>query len=404
MRRLWTVQEGRLAKKVWFQFSDKALDVKRVYDELDRSCVPSRVERWLQKAIYLQLWVQIWYRGQRMEHISVTATAITLIRSTLASRSVSVATDEALCLFTLMAKDLTQVTSVPPTQRMEVFWRSFQKVPIGFLFSRAVEKMAQKGLHWAPSSFLGLQSDKEWSGLVELSFPMEKDPHAYPTDSGLLVSLPGFTLHPALIGRMKAFIFPVKSVVVQDEEGVWYRVLVEEPWRHGSETLHTSHKLAVILAHELRDKGTEVPYASQPDNVFSLDDSSDGVLVSIVRTVGEVKYVTAHSHVSVYRWGPGYQTYFSSASRCAEDVNLSYEILVNESETSLRDRYRATVENYLSDTRILDISVERARYFGQNTNRESIVDDLLDETLYIVSLGDCRRVQKVDASQQWCVD
>lgn len=31
MRRLWTLQEGRLAKRLWFQFADKAVDVMRVF-------------------------------------------------------------------------------------------------------------------------------------------------------------------------------------------------------------------------------------------------------------------------------------------------------------------------------------------------------------------------------------
>ncbi|KAL8800080.1 MAG: hypothetical protein Q9182_005421 [Xanthomendoza sp. 2 TL-2023] len=405
MRRLWTLQEGRLAEKVWFQFSDKAVDVKRVFDELDLSRVPSRIDVWLQKAIYSQLWLQIWYRGQGIKNTSVTASAINSTRLALASRSVSVTTDEALCLFTLMAMDLTQITSVPPPQRMEVFWRSFQKVPLGFLFSRAVEKMAQDSLHWAPSSFLGLQSEKEWGGPNELSSPREEDPHAFPTDSGLLVALPGFTLHPDLIGRMKAFDFTWNfEVFVQDEEGVWYAVRVEEPWRHGSDALQTSQKLAVILAHALRDNGTKVIYAGQTGNLFSFEDFSAGVLVSIVRIVGDVIHVRAHSHVVVNRFGQGLQAYLSTASRCAEDVNLSYDILVNESHTTSRDRYRATVENYLADSRILKTLVERARYFGESTDRESIIDDLLDITVVTARFGDCRKALKVDACQQWCVD
>ncbi|KAL8687485.1 MAG: hypothetical protein Q9224_005137, partial [Gallowayella concinna] len=298
MRRLWTLQEGRLAEKVWFQFADKAVDVKRVFDGLDLSRVPSKVDVWLQIAIYTQLWVHIWYRGQGIKNMGVTASAIHSTRLALASRSVSVATDEALCLFTLMAMDLTQITSVPPTERMEVFWRSFQKVPIGFLFSRVMEKMAQAGLHWAPSSFLGLQSEKEWGGPNELSSPRDEEPHAYPTSSGLQIALPGFTLHPELIGRMKAFDFTWKfELFVQDEEDVWYAVRVEEPWRHGSDVFEESQELAVVLARELRDEGTKVMHAGQKAKLFSFEDFTAGVLVSIVRTAGKVNYVTAHSHV-----------------------------------------------------------------------------------------------------------
>ncbi|KAL8675632.1 MAG: hypothetical protein Q9224_007454 [Gallowayella concinna] len=204
---------------------------------------------------------------------------------------------------------------------------------------------------------------------------------------------------------MKAFDFTWKfELFVQDEEDVWYAVRVEEPWRHGSDVFDTSQELAVVLARELRDEGTKFMHAGQKANLFSFEDFTAGVLVSIVRTAGKVNHVTAHSHVVVNRFGQGLQSYLSSASGCAEDVNLSYDILVNESHTASRDRCRDTVENYIRDPRILETLVGRARYFGENSDREAIVDDLLDITVVTARFGECRRARRVDRDQQWCVD
>ncbi|KAI4231292.1 MAG: hypothetical protein L6R40_007777 [Gallowayella cf. fulva] len=404
MRRLWTLQEGRLAARVWFQFSDKAVDVKSVFDDLDLRHVPSRVELWLQKAIYAQLWVQIWYRGKGIRQTGAVASAIHSTRLALGSRSVSVATDEALCLSTLMDMDITRITSVSPTERMEVFWRTFRKVPLGFLFSRVSKKMPQTGLHWAPLSFLGLYSEKEWGGPNELSTPGEDDPHAIPTGSGLLVALPGFILHPDLISRMKVFDFTWNfPLLVQDEEGRWYSIRVEKPWRDSSDALEPFGELAVIVAQDLQE-GAHSRLTLQAPNKFAFEDFSPGVLVSIVQKFDNLVYVTAHRHVVVTFLGPGVQTYLSTASRCAEDVNVSQPVLVKEHHTISKDRYRVTAENYVRDPKLMETLVGRARYFSENTDRESVIDDLLDTTVVAARFGDRCRAQKVAENQQWCVD
>ncbi|KAL8718428.1 MAG: hypothetical protein Q9181_008201 [Wetmoreana brouardii] len=405
MRRLWTLQEGRLAKRVWFQFADQAVDVKSAFERLDRTRVPSRVEYWIQASLYVQLWVQIWNRANNITSTGAAAGLIASNRLALSSRSVSVPTDEGLCLFTLMNMDMTQITAVQPTRRMEVVWRTFNKVPISFLFSKAPNKMHQQGLHWAPSSFLGLQSEKEWSGPQELQTPRDDEPHANATPSGLRVALPGFKFHSDLVRRMRDFDFTWNvSLNFQDQDGMWYTMRVEEPWRQGSDITGTLDQLAVVLARPIRDESLGSKLFRQRSEIFSFQDFSVGVLVSLIKTDDNVEYVKAHNHVAVELLGEGYQKYLSTASAFAQEVNVQHSILRNESHNKLKELYTMGAKRLLDDVQTLDLLAAQAHNYGMDDSYESLLDDFLDITVVTARFGDrCRAVKMAD-DQQWCVD
>ncbi|KAL8714496.1 MAG: hypothetical protein Q9225_006554 [Loekoesia sp. 1 TL-2023] len=405
MRRLWTLQEGRLAKNVWFQFADEAIDVKSIFSKLDRRRIPSKFDRWIDAALYIRLWIHIWYRGDEVPHTSTVAHSISLTSHALASRSVSIPTDEALCLFTLMNKDLTQITAIPPARRMEVFWRTFGKVPKGLLFSKAPNKMSEEGLHWAPSSFMGFQSEKEWLGPQEINSPREDDPHAIPVGAGLQVALPGFILHRDLIGRMKQFDFTWNvDLIVQDGDGTWYAIRLEEPWRQGSDVSDASQQLAVVLAHELQMAGLSFNLSYQSSEMFSFQDHSVGILVAINRIKDDIMYVTAHNHVTVELLGEGTQRYLSTANACSHNVDLQHSILSSESHTASKERYKTAAQQLLEDKDTMDLLAGQARHLGGSDGYGDLLDDLLDMTVVAARFGDRSKVLKIAASQQWCVD
>ena len=406
MRRLWTLQEGRLAKRIWFQFADTAVNVKDVFDNVDYTRVPSRVDFWLQTAIYVQLWMQIWYRADVVKNTSAVAGLISSTRLALSSRSVSVLTDEGLCLFCLMGMDISQITSVAPEDRMEVFWHQFDKVPIGFLFSKAPQKMAPKALHWAPSSFLGPQSEKEWLGPQDLSSPAANDPHATPTTSGLLVSLPGLKLHPDLIGRMREFDFTWNvDLIVQDESNRWFAVRFESAWAQDPISCATGQQqLAIILANNIPGHGAELKLIGQSSSIFSSQDVSRGLIVSIIESKRSITYVRGHNHVVVEYLGEGLQRYLSFAKSCAEDLDISQSTLVSETHEKLKSRYNASAQIILNNKDFRDLSEGNARHFSSKTDYDSILDDFLDTVVVTARFGDRCRVQQVASDQQWCVD
>lgn len=391
MRRLWTLQEGRLAKKVWFQFADTAIDVHSIHDviypNLDYSRVPSKIEDWMNKELYVLLRV-VWNNYQ---------TTIRHAYLALRSRSVSVPTDEALCLFNFMDKDLTQVTTVSPVQRMVVFWRSFERVSRSFVFSQASSKMSQKGLHWAPSSLLGFQS--RWMGVPH-------EPYAIPTDIGLQVALPGFVFHQGIVKRMNEFGYKEGSSVFPDEDGAWYGMTIDKPWRQESGFSGTSHQLAVVLAHELRSAkpGSLSLGWERKSSSFPSPDYSDGVLVSVVRTEGEITYVTAHNHVKVQILGEGFRNYLSFASSLAKEVNTPHSTLSSESHVASKQRYKAAAERLLEDKANRDFLTGFARDREEQEDYEHLLDDMMDQAVLIARIGECVMAQKVPESRQWCID
>lgn len=406
MRRLWTLQEGRLAKRVWFQFADKAVDVQSIFAAIDHRRVPSRIERWIDIALYTKLWIHIWYRGDHIKNTSAVTGMLSTTSLALSSRSVSVPTDEALCLVTLMGKDPRQVTAATPTHRMEVFWRTFDKVPKAFLFSKAPHKMSAKGLHWAPSSFMNFQSEKEWMGPRELISRGEADVHAKSTNRGLLLALPGFALHQNLIQRMKEFDFSWKfNLVLEDPAGKWYALRLEEPWRQDSDISTTSQPLAVLLAHELRGVNADNRYSyRRSDEIFVVQDKSVGVLVSIIESEDDIIYTNAHNLVRMELLGEGLQTYFSSVKVCAQAIDIPDLILLKESHENLKTRYKIPAEKLLRDTDTWHSLAIKARHFGQEESYESVLDNFLDATVVAALFAHCTQAQKMTDSQLWCVD
>ncbi|KAL8999379.1 MAG: hypothetical protein Q9169_001805 [Polycauliona sp. 2 TL-2023] len=397
MRRLWTLQEGRLAENVWFQFNDGAVNVKEVFTNLNQRRVPSSVDRWLGTSIGVELCLQIWYRGGRVENSSSVALSLSLTSHSLRTRSVSVPTDEALCLLNIMDMDLRRVTTVAPTERMEVFWRTFEKVPKSFLFSKASEKMSAKGIHWAPSSFMGVQSEKEWLGPQELSSPDKEDPHAQVTSAGLQLALPGFLLHEDLVGRMKQHDFTWKfPLMMQDAEGVWYSMRVDEPWRQGSENFDGTQQLAVILAHELKRHGS-------PES-FSFQDFAVGVLTSIDKSDNTAIYVTGHFHVAVELLGEGLQKYFATARMCAQEVGSKQSVLLSEPLDALKEIHKPAARQLLQDQTTMDVMIGQARHMGEPEDYEHLLNDFLNTTVVAAQFGKCADVHKAAETQQWCVD
>ena len=405
MRRLWTLQEGRLAKKVWFQFADTAVNVREVFDNVDHSRVPTRVDFWLQAEIYVQLWMQIWWNSSVVRNTSKVAGTISSTRLALSSRSVSVSTDEVLCLFCLMDMDMTKITSVPLADRMQVFWRQFEKVPTGFLFSRAPDKMADRGLHWAPTSFLGPQSEKEWLGPQEHSSPGHDDPHGIVTDSGLSLALPGLKLHPNLVQRMQEFQLTWKfDLIVQDEDDRWFAVRIESTWAQIPIGSAKQRQLAIILAHPVPEEGAGIRQIGRSSGTFSGGDTSLGVIVSIVRSEGEVLFVEAYNHVVVEHLSEGLQRYFSSAKACAKEVHTPHLTLVGESHEMLKERFKKSAERLMRNEEYRNLLAEKARHFGAEDTYEMLLEDFLDTIVVNARFGDYCRVQQVPPGQQWCVD
>ncbi|KAI7482044.1 hypothetical protein KC351_g6005 [Hortaea werneckii] len=151
------------------------------------------------------------------------------------NRSVSVPSDEALCLCTCLAIDQTIVVQASNDERLAAFWSAMRHagrtVPNSLLFFNG-PRHAQEGLRWAPISFLG--STSSWSGLRKAKFT---DEVAHISPKGLLVYLPAIEISISQVlsiaeERAWAKIMPDLVNVFFAREtvsGEWFMLMVNRP-------------------------------------------------------------------------------------------------------------------------------------------------------------------------------
>ncbi|KAI4264663.1 MAG: hypothetical protein L6R42_000242 [Xanthoria sp. 1 TBL-2021] len=405
MRRLWTLQEGRLARRVWFQFADKAVDVRSVYEAHERRSLLSTADLLMGIDMYKKIRITLW--PQVAVQSSKVALALAQTYFSLQSRSVSVPTDEALCLFTLLDLDITEVTAVPPQERMNVFWRTFNKVPSSLVFSRAPKKLLKPGLHWAPSSFMQCETEKDWLGPWKLCYPKEDNPHAVPTNEGLLVALPGLLFRANIGERMRRISFTRGGTFnVQDENGSWFGVLLEGCWNQGSPPSGTPQGLAIILANPQVVCGYK-EHSHVSSDIFAAPFRLRGVLVSRKRTEEGIIHVTALNHVSVGLCSEGVQKLSSRIRARLREANIPYDTylaLQIDYPSRARERCRIVAQRLLLDQDFLELQAAFARYIGKSDKFEDLLELLMEMITDHAFWSDGSDVQGLPASQQWCVD
>jgi hypothetical protein len=150
MGRLWTLQEGRLASELYFQFKDKAVGATELVDahpneehedlaSLSRCFAHTGKEN------------RVYFEKQD----SVIKKFLNLIED-LSPRSVTFASDEPICIATLLGLKLEDFHPYPT---MVDIYRSMEAIPPEVLFLTA-PKINLPGFRWAPTTFLEL--DRRW--------------------------------------------------------------------------------------------------------------------------------------------------------------------------------------------------------------------------------------------------
>lgn len=142
--RLWTLQEGALAKALYFQFADKQYSLEEGLDSLNKSD---------NLAVQLSLKASINQRvldfrrfrdsGNTIEQKIAALTRVCGFRST------SVASDEAICLGALLDLDVMQIVQTRGEDRMVKLWSLLTRVPSTLLFHE-YPRLKTKGYRWAP--------------------------------------------------------------------------------------------------------------------------------------------------------------------------------------------------------------------------------------------------------------
>jgi len=299
--RLWTLQEGRLARRVWFQFKDRAVELKALWEETLPTLHPRNkgLHYWDLFITVIASWSATdLFGGTKNKHGSGPPGNLAIfLRQALCFRSVSVPADEALCLFCLADLEMEKITSVQTSapMRMKTFWSQMQTVPSGFLFSQCPQKLDEPGFRWAPSSFMGALPHNHWAGAPGF----EDNSKGRPTSRGLLVNFPGFICN-------------INWEDMEDSGGFffrgaenWLRLYLEEPWHTTSSFVPSGgpERMAIILMEPLHGRTNRDPHYVFEENEWP--SFSVGVLGTLTgNDDASIKYVQCLRHVTVFQMKP----------------------------------------------------------------------------------------------------
>lgn len=150
LKRLWTMQEGVLAKSLAFQFENHAID----YEFLDHQ-VHREIHATTDKSAL------VGSRATLMVSNLITMQGIDKSREDLFNsfwfnirhRATSRLSDQAVCGSILCGLDLRPVLAADDEDKMRVFWKSCQDIPFGVFWANG-PRFDLDTMRWAPKSFL----------------------------------------------------------------------------------------------------------------------------------------------------------------------------------------------------------------------------------------------------------
>jgi hypothetical protein len=207
--RLWTLQEGYLAKELVFQFRDRAVSsnslMVRYLDtrnhvrrekilDFDKNplaqfqnTIPNIQEDGY--AIIKPTEPIIAEAGRflcslRGQHLPTSQTSLARWIGALHGRSTSNTNDEAVCLATLAGLDSKRIINTSPKHRMKKLLISISELPAAILFGD-LPRAKEACCRWMPMSFLS--AARLWQ---------DGRKEAYPHPAGLIVALPGILIFP----------------------------------------------------------------------------------------------------------------------------------------------------------------------------------------------------------------
>lgn len=214
MMRLWTLQEGLLAKKLRFQFKDRAMDPEDLLSDI----MPFH---------HSSVWSEIYEFFSSLRTMK-TETGMPKLRQLwnfLQWRSTSHASDETICLSTLTGKTPSLMAGLSLTDRMRTFLSQFNEFPDDLIFMPG-PRLEGDGWGWAPTSFLARHQWTPYEHFQTTLLPsttnhMLQNPSrvGYRTSRGLTLTRPGLKLID-MPGNLNMIFWIEESH--RDEQQLWF--------------------------------------------------------------------------------------------------------------------------------------------------------------------------------------
>jgi hypothetical protein len=204
--RLWTLQEGFLAKSLYIQFNERAVPFINLFDDLAKSNeFGSELTGGL--LVFLSQYI-INKKTETLENPYLLSLAH--IQSYVVHRQTSCPEDEPLCLGTLLGLDIDQLFGGDVKDRMRRFWLMQAKIPSDMLFLRRGQRFKSHGLRWAPETFM-VPGNDVMTGLREVSDQFD----CVRTDDGLHVRYSGFFLPNGSLSLILPFFWICRAGATQ---------------------------------------------------------------------------------------------------------------------------------------------------------------------------------------------
>ena len=206
-QRLWTLQEGVLARdRLWFQFKDRPINLQQLFPTIKKQASTSmdiRLFPFLKDiGAQLELISMMNLQDKAIElklHDNIRiGLYLDLLDRSLQFRSVTVDTDEGLCISNLLRLPPDAMAAIPEYTRMSQVWRLIDKhyggVPQRVLCLR-FPRLETKGFRWAPRTLLREEPSVANTIHDFTRTGMWRDTVlGKVTEAGFLIKWPGFAL------------------------------------------------------------------------------------------------------------------------------------------------------------------------------------------------------------------
>lgn len=288
-RRLWTFQEGALAKSLYFQFSDGPYSLDQGIQRLEGSKDLIK-DHTLRPAIFARNWSlrRFVQSGQkRDEHAKISS-----LFATFRYRQTSVASDEALCLGTILGLETSNILRAMPEERMQIFWSMIRKVPVDVLFYNG-PTFDKEGFRWAPRTLLrSIYNTRTFEEAYSHTdeYLDKAEPCATVTGKGLSVELAGLLFTSGEISS-QAYI----DLQHASDPKVVYRFKPSQPDGEGRPKSSPcfSGRLAFILNGERPEMGKRMDH----QGILAAVESKDRHVINVVKKCnGSCETLTTELH------------------------------------------------------------------------------------------------------------
>ena len=365
MSRLWTLQETRLARSLWIQFKDRPVELDRLMVQLSQeSSADVRYLPFNLDMVAHHRAVRPSFYSKYTNETSSVGKALWYIDSALHHRSTTVATDEPLCIATLLDLPIQELLGVPPTApaRTAEVWDLIAEKYTGIpqqIVTFEQPRLSEPGKHWVPQTFLATTGQDLYSPSTRMERWLNpKLATIHP--AGLLTTFPGFTLslrshNDGLPRNPWSFLpqIPEWHLLFTGSENRRYDVVAATHiLSQGNET-DEQRRASTPLLHDMMHQGpcAVILLRESPDNVPQR--KWDGLFVNVDEVREGVLYVKSKCHVIVTDMLPSEKVLYDTAERLArqlrsdptiaEVVRLMPDLTKRERQTGIANKTQQTV-------------------------------------------------------------